>query len=204
MRVGTGRCTGGRTVRGSRVHCRFPLPSCGTAANVDQGVAQNEEIHPQEGAHRTERSSYCKTPARDNKVCWRKFVFGQPYFNRNPMHVADDRVMLKAFSQCPESHFIRASHLQKTFDSYLSFRNNDSSVISASMRKSWTCRVSAEVFVLQLFNIVVKRTGSHSVPAISVSNHQAPTLTPREVLSTRKSHPTTDSPIDKKFAEFAI
>ena len=59
-------------------------------------------------------------------------------------------------------------------------------------------------FVLQSFNIVVKRTGSHSVPAITVSNHQAPTLTPREVLSTRKSHATTDSPIDTNLIVIAM
>ena len=48
-------CTGGRTVHTTIVHSRFPLPSCGTAANVDWRVARSEEIHPQAGAHRTGR-----------------------------------------------------------------------------------------------------------------------------------------------------
>ena len=53
-------------------------------------------------------------------------------------------------------------------------------------------------FGLQSFNIFEKRTGSHSVqvPAITVSNHYAPTLASREVSSTRESDTTTESPID--------
>ena len=71
---------------------------------------------------------------------WCPFVgvvaFGPPHLNRNPIHVADNRVMQEASQQCPESHFIGASHLQKTFGGHLSCRSNDSAVISACISEN--------------------------------------------------------------------
>ena len=58
-------------------------------------------------------------------------AFGPPHFKKNPIYVADNRVMLLTSLQCPESHIIGASHVQKNFEGHLSCRNTDSTVISA-------------------------------------------------------------------------
>ena len=50
-----GSCIGGSTVCASRAHSRFPRLSCGTAANVDRGVARIQKIHQKPGAHGTGR-----------------------------------------------------------------------------------------------------------------------------------------------------
>ena len=52
-------------------------------------------------------------------------------------------------------------------------------------------------FGLQSFHIFVKRSGSHSVPAVSVLNHQAPTFAYHKKSSTRESDTATDSPIER-------
>ena len=96
-------CTGRSTVRSSRIHSRFPRPSCGTAANVDRDVAWSQEIHPKPkpGAHRTGRlqNSRWGQSGLLEEILY-PFVpvgcvaFGPPHFNRNPIDVADNRVML--------------------------------------------------------------------------------------------------------------
>ena len=84
---------------GTRCGSSVPLPSYGTAANVEWGVAQSEEIHPKPGANRTGRLQ--NSPRGQSCLLEEilyQFVacaaFGPPHFNRNPIYVANDRVML--------------------------------------------------------------------------------------------------------------
>ena len=52
-----GSYTGGSTVSPSHVHSLFSRPNCGTAVNVDRGVARSEEIHPQGGDNGRQRQA---------------------------------------------------------------------------------------------------------------------------------------------------
>ena len=168
MRVDS--CIGGCTVRISRVHSSFPRPSCGTAANVDQGVARSEEIHPQAGAHRTGRLHW-QNFRRGQRCLLEEILypfvggeaFGPAYFSRNPIHVAKKEVMLFAMSRVTlyrnleSSENLRWPLVLPVLHAY------------KKMLDLWSVCCS---FGQQIFNIFVMRTGSHTVPAITVSNQR--------------------------------
>ena len=71
------------------------LPICGTATNVDRGVACSEEIQLQQGANRTgQLQNSCGGQSCYLEEILYQFVggvaFGLPHF----IHVADNRVIL--------------------------------------------------------------------------------------------------------------
>ena len=65
---GAATAGGGREITASTASKSVPRPICGTAANVERGVARSEEIHPKPGANRTGRLQNSHRGAKLGKV----------------------------------------------------------------------------------------------------------------------------------------
>ena len=137
----------------------------------------------------------------DASVCFDKltvcFDASVCFDNRNCIYVANDRVMLEVFCNVPSRTLSEPCIFRKPS---MATCPAGTMIVQCSLHAYEKMLDLSSVwcsFGLQSFNIFVKRTGSHSVPAITVSNHHAPTITSRQVSSTRESNVTTESPIDR-------